>query len=85
MFEVTVVLSRMNSFHRGCLSARNARHGYAGRVRDFVPQGQTGGKKTPGLVVTEIDANLWPVFGQGQNLAATLCKERLRRSKRDGR
>lgn len=31
------------------------------------PQGQTGGK-TSDLVVTEIDANLWPVFGQEQNL-----------------
>lgn len=45
------------------------------------PQGQTGGKKMSGLALTEIDKNLWPVFGQEQNLVWTLCKERWRCSK----
>lgn len=48
MFEVTVVLCKMNIFHRGCLSVGNARHGYTSRVRDFFSQGQIGGK------------NVWP-------------------------
>lgn len=62
-----MVSSRINSFHRGCLSVGNARHGYTGRVRDFSSRANWW-KKLPGLVVTEIDANLWPVFGQEQNL-----------------
>lgn len=44
----------------------------------FFSQGQTGGKKMSGLVLTEIDRNLWAVFGQGQSLVLTVCKERLR-------
>lgn len=44
-------------------------------------QGQTDGKKMFGLVLTEIDRNLWAVFVQEQSLVRAACKERLRWSK----
>ncbi len=80
MFEVTAVLCKMNIFHRGCLSVGNARHGYTSRVRDFSSRANWW-KKLSGLVLTEIDMNLWALFGQEQSMVRTLCKERLRWSK----
>lgn len=47
----------------------------------FFSQGLTVGEKMSGLVLTEIDRNLWAVFGQEQRLVQTACKERLRWSK----
>lgn len=62
MLEDTVVLCKLNVFHRGCLSVGNVRHGYRSRVRVlFCSQGQTSeGKKKrkSSLVLTESNRNL---------------------------
>lgn len=43
----------------------------------FIPRANWWNKMS-GLVLTEIDRNLWAVFGQGQSLVLAVCKERLR-------
>lgn len=78
MFEVTVDLC--NIFHGGCLSVWNARHGFTKQSQGFFLKGKLVEKKS-GLVLTEIDKNLWAVFGQEQSLVRPLCTERLRWSK----
>lgn len=62
MFEVTVVLC--NIFHRGCPSVGNVRPGYTSSVRDSSSkanwwEGGVGGGGGNGLVLTDINKNLW--------------------------
>lgn len=65
MFEVTVDLC--NIFHIGCLSVGNVRHGYTKQSQGFFFSKANWWKKMSGLVLTEIENNLWAVFGQEQS------------------
>lgn len=83
MFEVTAVLGKMNIFLKVSLLVGNARHGYISRLRDF-PRGHIVGYKMSGLVLTEIDRNLWSVFGQEQ-LSLIIVQIKIKVVDRDGR